>query len=172
MKKTLAVVIALILLLTAVVAAQAQDETLIFLLWSGAEYTVNPDETVYLVFGWGACNQGLLKAAQNAFGLEITLDGEPFYQMVKKDPYWGAPYPIGPFEECIPAESASPVESDWFFPLDLSQFELDEEYEFSTSMWVDHQITDGFDSDGDGKPDFYSGVLYSGTVTLTVTETP
>jgi hypothetical protein len=171
MKKTLAVVIALILLLTAVVAAQAQDQTLIVLLWDG-EYTVNPDDTVYLVFGWGACNQGLLKTAQNAFGLEITVDGDPFYQMVKKDPYWGAPYPIGPFEACIPAESASPVESDWFFPLDLSQFELDQEYEFSTIMWFDHLVTDGQDLDGDGKPDFYSGELISSTITLTVTETP
>ena len=172
MKKTLAVVIALILLLSAVAAAQAQDETLIYLLWSGAEYTVNPDDTVYLVFGWYACNQGLLKAAQNALGLEITVDGEPFYQIVKKDPYWGAPFPVGPIEYCIPAASASPVQSNWFFPLDLSQFELDEEYELSTSIWFDHQITDGMDGDGDGKQDFYSGVVYSGTVTLTVTETP
>ena len=172
MKKFLAFAIALILLLAAVGAAQAQDEIYIILFWHDAEYTVAPDDTVYVTFGWYACNPGLLKAVQNALDLEIAVDGEPFYQMVKKDPYWGAPFPpVGPVEACIPDLNATPTQADWIFPLDLSQFELDQAYEISYILSFDHQVVDGYDGDGDGIPDFYYG-QYPYGFTLTVTESP
>lgn len=168
MKKLLVVVIALGLLLAAVGAAQAQDEVYIFLPFPQEGYIVHPDDTVYMAFGWGACNPGLVRDAQNAFGLEITVDGEPLYELVHKDPYWGTPYPLGPSEVCILNPHASPTESDWIYPLDLSQFELDQEYEISYILWVDHQITDGCDYDENGLPDLYNGVLLAATFTFTV----
>ena len=172
MKKLLVIVIAFVLLLAAVGVAQAQDEVFILLPMLGEEYTVNPDQVVYMAFGWGACNRGLLKLAQNALELEIMVDGAPLYELVHKDPYWGEPYSIGPFEQCIPDSHASPVESDWIFPLDLSQFNLDVEYEISYTLRLEHQITDGYDGDGDGIQDFYDGVLLAGSFNLTVSESP
>ena len=56
MKKLLVVVIALALLLAAVGVAQAQDEVFILLPMLEEGYTVNPDQIVYIAFGWGACN--------------------------------------------------------------------------------------------------------------------
>jgi hypothetical protein len=172
MKKLLVVVIALALLLAAVGVAQAQDEVFILLPMLEEGYTVNPDQIVYIAFGWGACNPGLVKTAQNALGFEITVDGAPLYELVHKDPYWGTPYPIGQFEECFPDPHAVPTEADWIYPLDLSQFELGEEYEMSFSLWLNHQITDGFDYDENGLPDFYNGVLLSGSFNLTVVDSP
>ena len=171
MKKLLFLVIVFVLLLSSVGVAQAQDEVLILLPMLEEEYIVNPDQAVYIVFGWYACTPGLLKGVQNSLGLAITVDGDLLYELVHKDPYWETPYSVGSLEECIPDPHAVPTAADWIYPLDLSQFELDVKYEFSFSLWLDHKTVDGYDADGDGKPDMYEGE-FTGSFNLTVSASP
>lgn len=166
------------------VPASADDppppQVLIWIWGDQSEVTVNVGDGVYLVTGWGVCRApGLVTAYQNAFSVELVVDGD-----VKLDgsvkatkPYW---QPIGSWGEepdCHP-HPGNVVGAWWVYNLSGLAQEPGEH----TIEWVavqEHQVTDLLDimtllPDGtieyvpDGKPDKYPADEYSFSTTLVV----
>lgn len=161
MKKIIAVLIALGLLLAVFSAAQAQNWVI---LWGadGGVFTIPAGQSAELGIGWGTCNNGLTKSFMSATHIELYLDGELLHQVHSKhDPYWDI-WPAGaPYADCLPNPEAKPSVAVWLMPLDLDPGE----YEVTYSIWTDHRLTDGFYDPFTGTPAFYD-FMVEGTLTL------
>jgi len=165
------------------VPASAQDDpvqVLIFIWGDQSEVTANVGDGVYLFTGWGVCRApGLVTAYQNAFGVELVVDGEVKLDGSVKStkPYWQPTGSWGEESACHP-HPGNVVGAWWVY--DLSW--LAQAPGTHTIAWVavqKHQVTDLLDAvivlpDGtieftpDGKPDKYPADEYSFTTTLVV----
>jgi hypothetical protein len=124
------------------------------------EERVSAGTPVVLTFGWICDNEEIMKGFIAETVLDITLDGQP---LADTPNYWGD------IEEAEDFDSDGDMDykSIWSYPLGL----LDPgTYVINTQIWLQQTVTDGFDLNGDGLSDEYSGLLYESSLKLTVEE--
>jgi hypothetical protein len=142
---------ALMALLLAVLppASAAQEEVGIPIALDGSTYYVDePGQVGVLHFGWAACNRGLLPAFINATDLEVYLDDQLLLAPDQADDLWGPFVPFTSQDPCIPR--SQPYLSRWRYVLaGLGPGE----YELRSIIRLTHPLPDGWDVDGDGKPE-------------------
>jgi hypothetical protein len=119
-------------------------------IWDG-EITVSTDDTVVLGARWGACTKGLAQAWTRTSYINYTINGEPLFSSQKEArEYWGRPYPVMNLEpdNCVNGSETIWIVA-WEYELGLNEGDYQVHFEMGTT----HPFHDGFDSDGDGKPD-------------------
>lgn len=162
MKKLFIILGALVLLLMAVTAAQAQTYVWLGPDLDGQTFIVHEGQSADMFLGWYTCNRGLANSWMNTFKVELTYaDGTLIHQLSdRNDPYWWDIYQWDVAdEECI---TEAPMYSIyWVYPLSLDPGT----YEIHFHIWTSHQIPDGYDADYDGVPDLYN-IDREGTFTL------
>lgn len=168
MKKTIAVIFALCLLLVPIVAVQAQTTAEVSLAFPEDPVYVSADDFIVLRIGWLACTPGFVRQYQSAAHYELELDGQPLITPGKNNQYYTSIEPFdGTFSyEClIPPHERQRSITDWRYPLGTL---TPGTYEIYFRLWFDHRVNDGYDLDGDGKLDVYEGTLQERTKTLIV----
>lgn len=123
------------------------------------EFTVNVGDTVLLGARWGACSPGLARQGERAISFDYSLDGVP----IATDFVWDRPVAVAwdlPGEaRCIAGPSTDG--KIWLlfaeYPI---VFDAPGNYLIGATVTADRTIIDGIDSDGDGRPDKYSGLLH------------
>jgi hypothetical protein len=173
MKKIVVAIITLGLLLAPLSAAQAQtNEHYINLVFSDDTVYLEAGDNVILGHGWGACTRGLVQMYLTAVHTElsITTSGNEFlaYTADGRDQYWGtinsAP-DANWVPSCIAGNQNTSSVVHWYYPLgSLEQGE----YEVHFYYWLERNIHDGTDIDGDGSLDIFGGVIVDRTITIIV----
>ena len=135
---------------------------------TGAEFEVTGDQNVVIYWRWGVCSRGQAQAFLQAVNQNYhELDGEALFTSVAEaNQYWGPIQPFGNGEGCI-GNKTTYWATLWEY--DLGQL-APGTYELHSIAAVAHRLTDGFDGDGDGRPDFYSGTLFDQYITINVVE--
>jgi hypothetical protein len=159
-RKICALLLTLTLTILAVVPATALadgSEVPIIPWIPDQDWHIYPGDQGVVRSGWGACSPGLVKAWIRASNYVFTLEVEgeqPFLTLTPEeiDQLWG---PIEPFvfspDVCVAGRK--PSSAVWRYELGT----LDAgRYVLRYSHWVDHQLIDGADYDGDGKPDMFT----------------
>jgi hypothetical protein len=167
-KPVFSVMLILLLLAGLVVAtgAAGSEEVNVTLWWDG-ETTIGEGQVAVLRAGWGACSPGLVRAFTTAINFEVMLDGEQLLMPEDVDDLWGAieiyDDPPSPFEACL--GKAPRARAQWRYVLDDLPAGT---YEVRTWWWMHHTVTDGGDTDGDGKPDLFTPENFYGETVNTI----
>ena len=153
-------------------SARAQEGPLVVIwVWDPTEvYEVPAGSTILLATGWFVCRApGLYTSFQNAFAVELTVDGQVLLDgsVRATKPYWRPRINTGWTYDFCNNHSGDEYGNYWVY--DLSWLGVGEHtVEWTTAQT--HPLTDMLDGDGDGKPDMYpAGVLDQMSVTITVT---
>lgn len=165
------------------VGAQQDPQVLIWIFWDGAPpYGPSDGRPVWFVTGWAVCRApGLQNAYQNAFAVELKVDGQVLLDGSVKTtkPYW---LPVELWETDAPVcnNHADKVYGAWWL-YDLSWLEVGT-HTLEWTVTQTHQLTDLYDveyllPDGtlippDGKPDKYPASVFSTSATVIVTAAP
>jgi hypothetical protein len=156
--------VALVLLLLAglvVATGVAADEAPVVVpLWRSATHEVGPDQDIVLLYGWSACNRGLVHAFVNASNLEVALDGVVILSPQDMEELWSPVMGYDPpvqWPECLAKGPPSKALIEYV----LSGLEPGT-YMLYASFWLNHPVVDGGDWDGDGKIDRYTPETYDG----------
>jgi hypothetical protein len=164
MKKTAFSVVLILLLLAGLVVnmgvAGDEPEQVVIALWLSSTYDVGPGQDVVLLYGWSACNRGLVHAFVNASNLEVALDGQVILTPQDVDQLWGKVSGYDPpveWPECVAKGPPSKALVQYV----LSGLEPGT-HELHSSFWLNHPVVDGGDWDGDGKLDRYTPADYDG----------
>ena len=172
MKKIIAVSILVCLTITLVFStALAQEEPAFVSPVDGTYFEVSQGQEVVLWDGWVACTKGLTTAFLTSVHLYWELDGEPLFTSDEEvAERW---HPIQPWDlssECIAAHEGQSWFAFWGYP--LGSFDEVGTHTVKLEVWFDHPVTDGFDLDGDKRPDIYSGSTGLLSATIEVVEGP
>jgi hypothetical protein len=124
------------------------------------EASVAADTPVELTIGWLCNSQEQVANFLASMDLSGSLDGQPLQDL---NQYWG---------EILPTESAYGDEgedfvSHWLYPLGVLSPGT---HVVEVRAVLNWPVTDGFDLDGDGVPDEYSGDLWDYTIRIIVEE--
>jgi hypothetical protein len=125
---------------------QTPVEPVRILLHREGETRVELGTPIELYTGWACASQEQVADYMAAVTFSGSLDGQPLQDM---DDYWGE---IEPYEG-IPGVSEAYV-SYWAYPLGVLSPGT---YVVEARRTLNWTVTDGFDADGDGLPDEYSG---------------
>jgi hypothetical protein len=121
------------------------------------EKCVPSGSPVRLTTHWYAATAALAQDYLDALDLTVEVDGESLSEVPD---HWSAAEPCGDFDE----DGETDYVTRWAYPVkDLDDGEHTVDAHFSLA----HPITDGFDLDGDGVPDEYTG-SWDRTLTLQV----
>ena len=175
MKKMVFSVMVILLLLVGLVpatgAAGYESKEVIVSAWQSRSYTISEGDTVSLQAAWGACSPGFVKTFIAASNWEVTLDGEPLLTPDDVDGLWSAMviFESPPWfaEYCLGV--GRPAAAQWRYI--LSGLEPGT-HVLHTSMRLNHTLTDGCDSDGDGRPDLFTPEGYTRDSDNTITVEP
>lgn len=132
------------------------------------EVNVYTDQEVILAFPWISCTRGLTVSYLTAIHMDWMYDGLPLFASEEEfAEYW---WPIFPEDQtgCISGQKSQGWTAVWVYS--LGDYDEPGEHVVSVEVWFDHPITDGYDSNGDGIPDIYSGTLGVFTTTIHVVE--
>jgi hypothetical protein len=172
MKKTIIIVIVLCIALLFVYAtaiAQSEDDYVVINPpFSDPVRTASTNQEIIVRTGWAACTKGLVRSYITAAHHDWYLDDVPLFsspdEMVE---HWGPIVPwVSPnIEYCIAGneKTASKV----YIEYNLGTLEVGE-YDLRAYHWLDHPVTDGYDADGDGRPDLHKDFRYDVTIHIIV----
>jgi len=173
MKKIIAVSVLVCLTITLVfTTALAQEEPAFVSPIDGTYFEVSQGQEVILWMGWVACTKGLATDFLTSVHLYWELDGEPLFSSDDEvAELWFPLQPHQPYSVCIPAVGRQQTWfAGWGYP--LGSFDEVGTHTVKLEIWFDHPVTDGFDSDGDKRPDIYSGSTGLLSATIEVVEGP
>jgi hypothetical protein len=89
--------------------------------------------------------------------LDWEVDGVQLFSSDKEvDEFWRLIEPIDANSECISGHAGQSWVGYWWYSIG-SFDDVGGTHIVKLEQSFDHPITDGFDSDGDGRPDLYSG---------------
>lgn len=157
----------------------AQGEFLFWIFGEQGDVDIQEGDSVFLVTGWAVCRApGLIKDYQNAFGVELVVDGAVVLDgsVQTTRPYW-LPTELWGEDDPVCNNHADKIYGVWWM-YDLSG--LVQEPGTYTLAWVatqKHQVTDLVDGyyfvggtliEPDGRPDKYPPSTFEWSVTLTV----
>lgn len=131
-----------------------------------ATYYASAADTVWLYAEWWVCRApGLFTSYKNAFSVELKVDGVLVLDgsVRATKPYWWETYEFS--SELCNNHPDETYGSLWVY--DLSGLSAGEH----TIEWTarqQHQVTDLYDADGDGKPDKYPGEVFQASTTIVV----
>ena len=169
MKKIFAVLITLGLLLAPISVAQAQsnNEVLINLNFADDTVYVDASDHIVLYHGWAAATRGHINLYLSAVQTELRFNDVLVSRADGKDQYWG---PIseagGDWSICAGNQNTASLIS-WQYPLGMLEPGV---HVIHFNYWLDHQVNDGCDYDGDHRPDQISGILTERTITIIVSD--
>jgi len=115
------------------------------------EVTVTSEDEIILGIGWGACTPGLVTAWLHAADYHWYMDGNPILSSKQAANYWSPVESRGPNPACL-IGTGELWAASWSYSIGSLSVG---DYEISLIYGTDHKMTDGGDSDGDGKLDFY-----------------
>lgn len=126
---------------------QAQSSQVLFLRQRcGDSYTVQADKPLEIRYGaWGAIGEELAKQNAQHLVVNLILDGKPVS---------GIQQPVAPFASTIPCGSPPNDTYGVFYIAKIDSLSVGE-HTASVTFILNEQVTDGYDSDDDGKPDVY-----------------
>ena len=169
MKKLMAMMLLVglsIMLVFATAMAQNGDEPVYINPYFDENVSVQPGQEVILWNGWLACTRGQTRSFLTAVHQDWYLDGQPLFASDEDEAqYWS---PIEPAEDttgCISGHEGQAWLTLWFYS--LGSFE-EGQHPLSLELWLDHPVNDGYDGDGDGQPDKYSGSFGLSTMDILV----
>jgi hypothetical protein len=164
---TAALVVAFSLMFTFSTASQDTDTVRIKVDGSqGSEFEATSDENVVIFWRWRVCSPGQDQAFLRALNQNYhELDGVALFTSFEDaQQYWGPIHLFEIREVCVGNRDNVYVT---FWEYDLGQLAVGTHYLHSIASLA-HRVTDGFDGDGDGRPDSYSGLLFDQQITITV----
>jgi len=115
------------------------------------EVFVTSEDEIILGTGWGACTPGLVTAWLHAADYHWYMDGNPIVSSKQATNYWGPVASRGPNTACL-IGTGELWAASWRYSIGSLSVG---DYEISLIYGTDHKMTDGGDSDGDGRLDFY-----------------
>ena len=168
LKKLLIALAVLALIATPVYSAYAQSNNVVDInpAFQQDDVHVLPGQEVMFHSGWAACAPGMVLAFENAATLnmydnDVPIDVETWdWSPIEK----GLIDPSGQ-ANCVVGDKVHLWSSTWYSP----------ELTFETGThvihfyyYLSHQLVDGGDYNGDGKIDFYEGVIIENTFRIVV----
>jgi serine/threonine protein kinase len=128
---------------------------------NAGEQQVAAGASIQLSMGWLAANEEQVADFLSALNMTGTLDGKPLTGL---ENYWGE------IEQNTggQGETSKYHKSTWLYPLGVLSPTT---HTIEIRSALDHPVTDGFDSNGDGKTDEYSGEIYHFTMSIVVAVT-
>lgn len=132
------------------------------------EVNVYPDQEVILAMPVISCTRGQAVSYLTAIHMDWMHDGQPLFASEEEfAEHW---WPIFPEDQtgCISGQESQGWTAVWVYS--LGYYDELGDHVVSVEMWLDHPVNDGFDSNGDGRPDIYSGTLGEFTTTIHVVE--
>lgn len=116
----------------------------------GSDFSVRPSDEILLRWGWGACTAGQVQAFVSAVDVATSLDGQ------RIEGEWSTPEEAPQLAGYCTGNGRLGWVTNWEYLLGNLEPGA---HTLHTTVTITHPVTDGFDSDGDGHPDRYSGVL-------------
>jgi hypothetical protein len=152
MKKLIGIAMLLIMALAPITAfAQSENQVVIFPGFQD-EVTVTTEDELVLGIGWGACTPGLVQAWTGVADYYWSMDGDLILSPKEAKAYWGPVESRGPNPYCL-IGAGNLWASSWRYSIGSLPVG---DYEINLTYGPNHKMTDGADSDEDGKLDFYS----------------
>jgi hypothetical protein len=149
---------------SATVFAQSGNNIVLIYPLFQDEITVTTEQELILGFGWAACTPGLVRSYITAAHYEWYLDSVLIVPDVDAAQYFGPIQPAGPVPWCLIGKGTS-WKSYWTYSIGT----LDSgTYVIRVISWLDHEVIDGSDIDGDGRLDHWGDTIWDGTVTVYV----
>jgi len=166
MKKSFMLLLALVIAISLVTPAFAQDdESILIYPWlipideNGERVVqVSPNQVILLGARWGACTRGLAQGWAKTANVAYEIDGQPiFTTLTESRQYWSQqPVPVPAQED---SACVNNTDTAWwvYWEYELGTLDLGD-HSAHFDYWNDRLAIDGGDYDGDGKPDKYSGI--------------
>jgi hypothetical protein len=161
MKKSLALLLVLVIMISLVSPAFAQENDSVYIIpylitpdENGERIvTVSPDQEILLGARWGACTIGLTIAFAKTATIDYAVDGQAIFASLDDSRnYWRLPPVQVPWQGGSPCMNNS--DPGWRVYWEYSIGALDPgDHPAHFGYWNDHLQIDGGDYDGDGKPD-------------------
>jgi hypothetical protein len=154
---SLLVCLTITLVFTTALAQEEQNPVYVSPI-DGTYFEVSAGDEIVLWNGWVACTRGLATAFLTSFQSSWELDGESLFSSEEEvAEFWFPLQPHQPYSECIPEVGRRQTWfAGWWYPIG-SFDDVGNTHTVTLNFWFDHPVTDGFDLDGDGRPDKYSG---------------
>jgi predicted amidohydrolase YtcJ len=124
------------------------------------ETRVSVDTPVLLTFSWACDSPEQVEEFLSAITFDIILDGQPLPDATD---YWGEVEEAGDLDE----DGDMDYKSVWLYPLGVLN---PGSHIVDTHAFLQKNITDGFDVDGDDLPDDYSGIIHQVSQQIVVEE--
>ncbi len=162
MKKTFVLILALVIAISLVTPAFAQDEEsiLIYPWWIPVDENgervvqVSPNQVILLGARWGACSRGLAKAWAKTADVTYEIDGQPIIMSLDESRQYWSQSPEPEFNPEGWSACLNNTDTGWWVDWEYELGSLEPgDYPAHFDYWNDHLHLDGGDYDGDGKPD-------------------
>ncbi len=165
MKKAIATALILfVAVVLAITPVLAQEPVLVFPFFSPPDIDVPAGQEVLVLTGWVACTRGLVRSFLTSIEVELFLDGQQQLSVEEADEIWGPIVDTFPNGEpvdptgCIAGNEGQAWVTLWGYSLGAFD-DVGAEHPLGMVWTYGHPVNDGFDLDGDGKPDKYTGSM-------------
>jgi hypothetical protein len=160
MKKIIAISLLICLTVTPLfntALAQAPGEPAFVSPIDGTYFEVSQGQEVILWMGWIACTRGQVTAFLTSAQLDWKFDGAPLLSSDEDvADFWLPMQTNQPYSECVsPIGDRQTWVAYWVYP--IGSFDEVGTHTVDLEIWLDHPVTDGFDGNGDRRPDLYRG---------------